>query len=127
MNVLSDTHRALVPGGLLLDFHPIAPPWPCVVALSGEELGELRHEPFLDDLRATEGGMADTVRRGLFERVGERTRDIATHFDDPREMLDEWLNEDEDWASPELRRRLDSHAGPVDVVDRLVFHLYRRL
>jgi hypothetical protein len=127
VNVLRDTHRALVPGGLLLDFHPIAPPWPSVVAPSGEELGELRHKPFLDDLRATEGGMAETVRRGLFERIGERTRDIATHFDDPREMLDEWLNEDEDWASPELRRRLGSHAGPVDVVDRLVFHVYRRL
>jgi hypothetical protein len=127
VNVLRDTHRALVPGGLLLDFHPIAPPWPSVVAPSGEELGELRHEPFLDDLRATEGGMAETVRRGLLERVGERTRDIATHFDDPREMLDEWLNEDEDWASPELRRRLEFHAGPVDVVDRLVFNVYRRL
>jgi hypothetical protein len=127
VNVLRDTHRALVPGGFLLDFHPIAPPWPSVVAPSGEELGELRHEPFLEDLRATEGGMADTVRRGLFERVGERTLDIATHFDDPGEMLDEWLNEDEDWASPELRRRLESHGGPVDVVDRLVFHLYRRL
>ena len=126
MNVLRDTHRALVPGGLLLDFHPIAPPWPWVVARSGEELGELRHEPFLDDLRATEGGMANTVRRGLFERIGERTRDIATHFDDPAEMLDEWLSEDEDWASPELRQRLESHAGPIDVVDRLVFHLYRR-
>src|ERR671931_14563 len=74
---------------------------------SGEELGELRHEPFLDDLRATEGGMADTVRRGLFERVGERTHDIATHFDDAGEMLDEWLTEDEDWASPELRQRLE--------------------
>jgi hypothetical protein len=127
VNVLRDTHRALVPGGLLLDFHPIAPPWPSVVAPSGQELGELRHEPFLDDLRATEGGMAHVVRRGLFERVGERTRDIVTHFDDPREMLDEWLNEDEDWASPELRRRLESHVGPIDVVDRLVFHLYRGL
>src|SRR5919198_24268 len=70
----------------------ITPPRrPWVVARSGEELGELRHEPFLDDLRATEGGMANTVRRGLFERIGERTRDIATHFDDPAEMLDEWL------------------------------------
>ena len=125
MNVLRDTHRALVPGGLLLDFHPIAPPWPYVVA-RGEELGELRHEPFLDDLRATEGGMSETVRHGLFERVAAQTHDIATHFDDPDELLDEWLTEDEEWASPELERRLRSTKGPVDVVDRLVFHLYRR-
>ena len=128
MNVLRDTHNVLVSGGLLVDFHPVAPPWPSVVAPSGEELGELRHEPFLDDLRATEGGMADMVRRGLFVRVGERTRDIATHFDDPNELLDEWLTEDEEeWASPELEERIRSSTVPVDVVDRLVFHLYRRL
>jgi hypothetical protein len=126
VNVLRDTHKALAPGGLLLDFHPIAPPWPRVVARD-EDLGELRYEPFLDDLRATEGGLAETVSRGLFERVAARTRDIATHFDDAREMLEEWLDEEEDWASPELRRRLESHTGPIDVVDRLVFHLYRRL
>jgi hypothetical protein len=126
VNVLRDTHRALVPGGLLVDFHPIAPPWPRVVAGS-QELGELKYEPFLDDLRATQGGLRDTVRSGLFERVAERTHDIATHFDDTRELLDEWVTEDEEWASPDLERRLRSRSGPVEVVDRLVFHLYRRL
>ena len=125
MNVLRDTHKALVPGGLLLDFHPIAPPWPRVVAGS-EELGELRYEPFLDDLKATEGGMREVVRRGLFQRVDARTCDIATHFDDPNELLDEWLTEDEEeWATPELEERIRSSTAPVDVVDRLVFNLYR--
>ena len=127
MNVLRDTHKALAPGGLLLDFHPIAPPWPWVVS-RGEELGELRYEPFLDDLEATEGGMRDVVKRGLFERVADRTRDIATHFDDPNELLDEWLTEEEEeWASPELEQRIRSSTAPVDVVDRLVFNLYRKL
>jgi hypothetical protein len=126
VNVLRDTHRALVPGGLLVDFHPIAPPWPRVVAGS-EELGELEYEPFLDDLRATEGGLRDAVSRGLFEPVAGRTHDISTHFDDPTELVDEWLNEEEEWASPELEERLRSRAGPVDVVDRLVFRLYRTL
>jgi hypothetical protein len=126
VNVLRDTHRALVPGGLLLDFHPIAPPWPRVVA-SDEDLGELRYDPFLDDLRATEGGMDETVGRGLFEPVAAQTHEISTHFDDTDELLDGWLTEDEEWASPELKRRLRSRAGPVDVVNRLVFRLYRTL
>ena len=126
MNVLRDTHKALVPGGLLVDFHPIAPPWPWVVA-GDEDLGELRYEPFLDDLRATEGGMREMVRRGLFERVAARTHEIATHFDDTDELLDTWIDEDEEWASPELERRLRERNGPVDVVERLVFHLYRGL
>jgi len=127
VNVLSDTHEALAPDGLLVDFHPIAPPWPWVVA-GDEVLGELRYEPFLDDLRATEGGLREMVSRGLFERVAERTHDIATHFDDTHELLDEWLTEeDEEWASPELERRLRARIGPVDAVNRVVFHLYRRL
>ena len=52
--------------------------------------------------------------------------DSATHFDDPNELLDEWLTEDEEeWATPELEERIRSSTAPVDVVDRLVFNLYR--
>lgn len=126
MNVLRDTHRALSPGGFLLDFHPIAPPWPRVVA-HGEEIGELREEQFLDDLRATEAGMRETVRLGLFEGVASRTHEIAEHYDDPSELLAAWSNDDEAWMSADLERRLRSTTGPVDVVERLVFHLYRRI
>jgi hypothetical protein len=111
---------------LLLDFHPVAPPWPSVVA-RGEKLGELVYAPFLDDLQVTEGGMDKTVRRGLFERVASRTQDVAEHYDDPDELLDAWLDSEEDWISAELERRLRSATGPVDVVERLVFHLYRKL
>lgn len=126
MNVLRDTHTALVPGGLLVDFHPIAPPWPRVVAGS-EELGELKYEPFLDDLRATEGGMRKAVTRGLFEHVAARTLEIDTHFDDTHELLDDWLTEEEEeWTSPGLERRLRARRGPVEVVNRVVFNLYKR-
>jgi hypothetical protein len=126
VNVLRDTHRALSPGGFLLDFHPISPPWPRVVA-HGQELGELREEQFLDDLRATEAGMRETVRLGLFEHVAARTHEIAEHYDDPSELLAAWSNEDEAWMSADLERRLRSTKGPVDVVERLVFQLYRRI
>lgn len=126
MNVLRDTHRALLPGGFLLDFHPVSPPWPRVVARSGK-LGELRYEKFLDDLRATEGGMAETVRLGLFEAIAASEHEIAEHYDDPDEALEAWLDSDEDWMSEKLERRLRSTTGPVDVVERLVFNLYRRL
>jgi hypothetical protein len=126
VNVLRDTHTALVPGGLLLDFHPIAPPWPRVLA-RGEELGELRHEPFLDDLRATEGGAQESVRLGLFEPVASLTRDIAGYFDDLDELLEGWSNDEEQWVSAELEGRLRSATWPVEVVDRVVFNLYRKL
>jgi hypothetical protein len=124
VNVLGDTHRALEPAGLLLDFHPISPPWPRLVA-GGEQLGDLRSEPFLDVLRATEAGMAEAVRLGLFERVASRTHEIAEHYDDPVELLDEWSDEVQKWIPAELQRRLRSTPGPAKVVERVVFNLYR--
>jgi hypothetical protein len=126
VNVLRDTHRALSPGGLLLDFHPISPPWPRVVA-HGEELGELRDEQFLENLRATEGGMGETVRLGLFEHVACRTHEIAEHYDDPYTLLEAWSDDEEAWMSDDLKRKLRATTGPVDVVERLVFRLYRRI
>jgi hypothetical protein len=126
VNVLRDTHRALSPGSFLLDFHPISPPWPRVVA-QGVELGELREERFLDDLRATEGGMRETVRLGLFERVASRTHEVAEHYGDPGELLAAWSSDVEAWMSADLEGRLRATAGKVDVVERLVFHLYRRI
>ena len=125
MNVLRDTHRALVPDGLLLDFHPVCPPWPRVVA-RGEQLGELHDETFLDELHATEAGMLEAVRRGLFEHLATRRHDLAEHYADPLELLESWADELSNWMSAELEQRLRTMTEPVDVVDRLVFHLYRR-
>ena len=125
MNVLRDTHRALSHDGLLLDFHPIAPPWPRVI-VHGDKLGELREEGFLDDLRAGEAGMRDTVRLGLFEHVASRTHEVVEHYDDGSELLEAWSDEIEEWLSADVERRLRATTGPVDVVERLVFHLYRR-
>jgi hypothetical protein len=122
VNVLRDTHAALVPDGWLLDFHPISPPWPVVVA-NGEELGELREEEFLDALQATEAGMDQTVRAGLFEHVAARTHDIAENYGDASEPLEEWSD---GWMSEDLKRRLRATTGRIRVVERLVFHLYRR-
>jgi hypothetical protein len=115
----------LVPDGLLLDFHPVCPPWPRVVA-RGEQLGELHDETFLDELHATEAGMLEAVRRGLFEHLATRRHDLAEHYADPLELLESWADELSNWMSAELEQRLRTMTEPVDVVDRLVFHLYRR-
>jgi len=126
VNVLRDTHRSLVAGGLLLDFHPVAPPWPRVVA-QGVELGELREETFLDALRSVESGMREAIDRGLFEPIAARTHEIAEHYAEPDELLDAWSNDEEQWIAAPLERRLRSITAPVDVVERLVFRLYRSI
>jgi hypothetical protein len=71
--------------------------------------------------------MLESVRLGLFEGVAGRTREIAEHYDDPSELLATWSSDDGAWISADLERRLRSTTGAVDVVEQLVFHLYRRI
>ena len=118
MNVLRDTHQALVPGGDLLDFHPVVPPWARVEA-GGRTLGYIDEPDFPEQLRATEAGMDEAVRLGLFRHVAARTRWLREHYDDATELIDTWELEGE------LERKLRKVDGPVDVVDKVVFRLYR--
>ena len=123
MNVLRDTHTALVPGGELLDFHPTWPPWPSVWA-RGKKLGRLQEASFPDQLRSTEAGMNEAVRLGLFRRVAARTRVIREYYEDADELIEGWSDE---WVSRDLKRRLHATTGAVEVVDKVVFRLYRVL
>jgi hypothetical protein len=119
VNVLRDTHQALAPGGDLLDFHPVVPPWARVVS-GVRTIGFIDEPDFPDQLRAAEEGIDEVVRLGLFQHVASRTRRLREHYDDAREVVDEWELEGE------LEQRLREVDGPVDVVDKVVFRLYRR-
>jgi hypothetical protein len=77
----------------------------------------------LDDLQAAEAGMREAVRLGLFERVAERTHELADRYDHSSELLDAWSSDDEVWMSPDLERRLRSTTDSVDVFERLVLPL----
>jgi hypothetical protein len=120
VNVLRDTHRALIPGGHLVDFHPVFPPWARVEA-GGKKLGDLEEPLFPEQLRAAEEGMRDVVRRGLFHPVAEQVHELREHYEDADELIDVW----EDEIEPELARRARSAHGPLEVVDRVVFRLFR--
>ena len=122
MHVLRDTHRALVPGGQLLDFHPTVPPWARVEA-GGELLGELEEPSFPAQLRAAEDGMREVVRRGLFEPLADRTRELREHYEDADELIDAW----DEVIQPDLEHRMRTATGPLTIVDTVVFRLYRAL
>lgn len=120
MDVLRDTHRALVPGGDLLDFHPIFPPWARIEA--GDEIvGDLEEPSFPEQLRATEEGMREVVRRRSFRLVAEQTHELREHYDDADELVDVWQDE----IQPDLERLVRAVRGPLEVVDKVVFRLYR--
>jgi hypothetical protein len=122
VNVLRDTHRALRPGAHLLDFHPTFPPWARVEA-GGRTLGELVEAAFPEQLRAAENGMDEVVRLGLFRLVAHEAHELREHYDDADDLVDTW----EDVVDAELARRIRAAAAPLDVVDKVVFRLYRTL
>jgi hypothetical protein len=120
VDVLRDTHRALVPGADLVDFHPTFPPWARVEA-GGETLGDLVEPSFPEQLRAAEDGMREVVQRGYFRPVSAQTHELREHYDSADELIECW----EDIVDPELERSLRATSGPLEVVDRVVFRLYR--
>jgi hypothetical protein len=120
VNVLRDTHKALVPEGSLLDFHPVYPPWAQVEA-RGRVLGELREPEWPELVRQTEAGLDEVVKQGLFRAAAERTCEIAENYKDADELLAMYEAE----VDEELRARLRETPGPVRVVQKLVFRLYR--
>jgi hypothetical protein len=122
VHVLRDTHRALVPGGHLLDFHPTVPPWARIEA-GGELFDELEEPSFPAQLRAAESGMREVVRRGLFGQLASRTRELREHYEDADELIEAW----EDVIQPELAGRLRAARLPLTIVDKVVFRLYRAL
>jgi hypothetical protein len=120
VNVLRDTHRALHSAGELLDFHPTWPPFPRVEA-DGRALGPLEEPEFPEQLRLTEAGMREAERLGLFRRVAAETHEIGEDYDDADELIEEWE------IGGELETRLRPVTGPVRVVSKVVFRLYRAL
>jgi hypothetical protein len=118
VNVLRDTHRSLEPGGELLDFHPTFPPFSRVEA-GGRAFGPIEEPDFPDQLRATEAGMREAERLGLFRRVAAESHEIGEHYDEVEELIDAWELEGD------LETRLRAVTGPVRVVSKVVFRLYR--
>ena len=91
MHALRQIHQALVPGGILLDLHPIPPSTRAEV--QGRSLGEFDDSEFM---QLVADGEAVLERSGLFTRESEVEFDYLERYDDPAEMLDDIR---EDWET----------------------------
>jgi hypothetical protein len=83
VNALRNLHSALVPGGTLVDVHPI-PPHEQAEA-GGEVLGRIDEREFFEIVSATENELASA---GLFEFEGEVARDVFERFDTTEEFFE---------------------------------------
>ena len=121
MHALRQIHQALVPGGVLLDMHPIPPSTRAEV--HGESLGEFDDSEFMRIVSAAEGVLE---RSGLFKQDSELEFDYLERYDDPAQLLEDI---DEGWEGcsvpAELEKRIREADSPVDIWERVVLRRFR--
>ncbi|MGH2922259.1 MAG: hypothetical protein ACRDKU_09360, partial [Gaiellaceae bacterium] len=83
MHALRQVHKALVPGGILLDMHPVPPSTRAERA--GESLGDFEDDEFMEIVAATEAGLAET---GLYTLDAELEFDWLERYDSGEELLE---------------------------------------
>jgi SAM-dependent methyltransferase len=123
VHALRQIHQALVPGGVLLDMHPIPPSTRAEV--QGRSLGEFEDAEFMQIVADAE---AEIERGGLFTRLSEVEFDYLERYDDPAQMLEDIR---EDWEGcripAELEQRILEADDPVDIWERVVLRRFRAL
>ena len=120
MNALRNIHQALVPGGILLDMHPIPPSTRAEV--DGRSLGEFDDTEFMNVVRVTEAPLVDG---DLFALEAELEFDWLERFESAEELLEEvglW----EGCRIPEtLAANIREAEPPIDIWERVVLRRYR--
>ena len=120
MHALRRIHEALVPGGVLLDMHPVPPSTRAEV--DGWSLGDFDDSEFMRIVSDAEGVLE---RSGLFEWESELEFDYLERYDDPAQLLED-IEEEWDGCSvpPELEARIREADGPVDIWERVVLRRF---
>jgi hypothetical protein len=122
VHALRRIHQALVPGGVLLDLHPVPPSTRAEV--DGESLGEFDDSEFMRIVSDAEGVLDGS---GLFERESEVEFDYLERYDDPAQLLEDIEEEWDGCSVPlELEARIREAGVPVDIWERVVLRRFRR-
>ncbi len=121
MNALRKIHEALVPGGILLDMHPIPPA--TRVEVGGRSLGELDDAEFFELVAATE---APLEQGDLFVLEDEIEFDWLERYDSGEELLEDVKS----WNGCRIPRavaaRVRKAEPPVDIWERVVLRRFSR-
>jgi len=122
VNALHNIHAALVPGGSLIDIHPVPPAEQ--VEAGGRVLGRIDEDEFFEIVRASEQALQSC---GVFELETAVERDVVERFDTVDEFF-EIVGEREGTRIPaRLARRVRAASPPIDLRERVVFRRFRAL
>ncbi len=116
MHALRHVHELLVPGGTMLDLHPVTEQQ---VEAKGRVVGVIREPEFVDrDLPNAEAGIEQVIAEGLYALEAEVDFDVLQHFDTAQDLLEK---EAEHLASqPELGRRIRATTPPLVLREHIV-------
>ena len=120
MHALRQIHRALVPGGLLVDMHPVPPS--TRIEVRGESLGELDDTEFMGLVEATEAPLAESE---LFSFEEELEFDWLERFDSAEELIETVSSWEWSEIPAKLVDRVREVRGPVDIWERVVLRRFR--
>ena len=120
MHALRRIHRALVPGGTLLDMHPIPPP--TRAEARGESLGDFDDDEFWEIVRATE---APLEQGDLFMLEDQLEFDWLERFESAEELLEDVKEWEGCRIPPEVAARIREAEPPVDIWERVVLRRFR--
>jgi hypothetical protein len=110
VNALRRVHRSLVPGGTLVDIHPLAPA--LRAEAGGRVLGSFDGSQFLSDVAAAEAYIEDT---GLWKLETEARFDVIQRCESGEEAV-VYARDYGGYTVPdELARRVRAAPPPVDV------------
>jgi hypothetical protein len=121
VHALRQIHQALVPGGVLLDMHPVPPSTRAEV--QGRSIGDFDDAEFMQIVADAE---AEIERGGLFTRQSEVEFDYLERYDDPAQLLEDITEGWEGCRIPsELEARIRETDGPVDIWEHVVLRRFR--
>jgi hypothetical protein len=120
VHALRKIHEALVPGGVLLDMHPIPPS--ARAEVDGRSLGEFDDAEFWEIVAATEAPLEATDR---FVCEAEIEFDWLERYDSGAALLED-VNSWEGCRVPRaLARSIRKAEPPVDLWERVVLRRFR--
>ena len=106
MNALRKIHRALVPGGLVIDTQPVSA-HPPVESGSGM-LGTLDMSEWARTIATIDGLVQQTIGQGLFDLQRESRYVVTDEYDDGAEFV----AVTRDWAGTNVSEALAARVGP---------------
>jgi SAM-dependent methyltransferase len=120
VHALRQIHRALGPGGILLDMHPTRPS--ARAEVGGVSLGDFDDEEFFGIVDATEKPVAES---DLFELEQEVEFDHLERWDNGEQLLEDVKTWDGCHVPRGLAERIRRAEPPVDIWERVVLRRFR--